>query len=195
MLDGVGIGAGTRDDPDRPNVVRVLLGRFESTTPAPQGLGRQDAFELAANLDDLDPRLWPDVLARLLAAGADDAWISPIVMKRGRPAHTVHTLCRDEALPALRDLLFELVPTLGVREAKVTKWVLDRRWASVQVSGLPVRVKLGLRQGRIVTATPEFADVAAVAQASGRSQRQVMAEAIAAAQVAGLGPGADEPDR
>jgi len=195
VLDGVGIGAGTRDDPDRPNVVRVLLGRFESATSAPQGLGRQDAFELAANLDDLDPRLWPDVLARLLAAGADDAWLSPIVMKKGRPAHTVYTLCRAEALPALRDLLFELVPTLGVREAKVTKWVLDRRWVSLQVSGHKVRVKLGLREGRIVTATPEFADVAEVAQASGRSQRQVMAEAIAAAQVAELAPGADEPDR
>jgi len=195
VLDGVGVGAGTRNDPSRPNVVRVLLGRFDAATPAVEGLGRQDAVELAANLDDLDPRLWPDVLARLLAAGADDAWLTPTVMKKGRPAHTVHALCRPDAQPVVRDRLFELVPTLGVRESAVTKWVLDRRWVGVQVSGRPVRVKLGLRDGRIVTATPEFSDVADVAEATGQSQRLVLAEANAAAQAAGLVPGADQPER
>ncbi len=191
VLDGVGIGAGSRDDPNRPNVVRVLLGRFGD--PRSSALTRQTAVELAANVDDFDPRLWPDVLARLLAAGADDAWLSPIVMKKGRPAHSVRALCQPDVLPALRDLLFELVPTLGVRESSVTKWVLDRRWVSVVVGQRDVRIKIGLRDGLIVTATPEFSDVADVAQSSGWSQRRVLAEAIAAAQAAGLVPGADDP--
>lgn len=181
VLDAVGIGAGTRDDPGRPNVVRVLLGRFALDSPNEnEGAAGQDAIELATNVDDLDPRLWPEVLDRLLDAGADDAWLAPILMKKGRPAHTLHVLARGEALQAIRRLIPELVPTLGVREHAVTKWVLDRRWEQVNVDGQPVRVKLGLRDGDVLTATPEFVDVAAAADALGRPQREVLAAAISA---------------
>ena len=192
VVEQVGVGAGSRDDPGRPNVVRVLLGRFPDGGAA-SGVTRQQAVELAANVDDLDPRLWPDVLARLLSAGADDAWLSPIVMKKGRPAHTVHALGRGPAVDVIRDRMFELLPTLGVRETASTKWVLDRRWTSVTVDGAAIRIKLGLRGGRIVTATPEFADVAAAAERSGRAQREVLTAAVGAATEAGLVPGAADP--
>jgi uncharacterized protein (TIGR00299 family) protein len=182
VIEAVGVGAGTRDDPDRPNVVRVLVGRFEElATPGAGEPQRQDAVLLAANVDDLDPRLWPDVLARLLDVGADDAWLTPILMKKGRPAHTLNVLCAPALVSALRSLVFELVPTLGVREVPTTKWVLDRAWETVTVAGHPVRIKLGRLAGRVVTATPEFEDVAATALATGRPQREVMAEADAAA--------------
>lgn len=182
VIEAVGVGAGTRDDPDRPNVVRVLVGRFEAlAVPGAGEPQRQDAVLLAANVDDLDPRLWPDVLARLLDAGADDAWLSPILMKKGRPAHTLQVLCAPGLVSALRSLVFELVPTLGVRETPTTKWVLDRVWETATIAGQPVRIKLGHLGGRVVTATPEFEDVAAAARASGRPEREVMAEAIAAA--------------
>lgn len=176
----VGIGAGSRDDPGRPNVVRVVLGEFG--TPAAGGT-RQDAVLLAANVDDLDPRLWPGVLGALLEAGADDAWLTPVLMKKGRPAHTLTVLCAPDLSPALRALVFTLVPTLGVREAPSAKWVLDRRWERVAVAGGEVRIKLGLLDAAVVTATPEFEDVARLAAASGRPEREVMAEADAAAAV------------
>jgi uncharacterized protein (TIGR00299 family) protein len=182
VIEAVGVGAGTRDDPDRPNVVRVLVGRFEGlAVPGAGEPQRQDAVLLAANVDDLDPRLWPDVLARLLDAGADDAWLTPILMKKGRPAHTLQVLCAPGLVSALRSLVFELVPTLGVRETPTTKWVLDRVWETATIAGQPVRIKLGHLGGRVVTATPEFEDVAAAARASGRPEREVMAEAAAAA--------------
>lgn len=177
VIEAVGIGAGTRDDPHRPNVVRVLLGEF-SVGSAP---AEQAAALLAANVDDLDPRLWPGVLERLIAAGADDAWLTPILMKKGRPAHTLSVLCAADLAPMLRELVFELVPTLGIREQTIAKHVLDRRWETVTVAGQPVRIKLGLQDRRIVTATPEFEDVASAARTTGRSERVVMAEAIAAA--------------
>jgi uncharacterized protein (TIGR00299 family) protein len=184
VIEAVGVGAGTRDDPERPNVVRVLVGRFSGLgdgaagTTGPQ---RQGALVLSANVDDLDPRLWPNVLVRLLDAGAADAWLTPILMKKGRPAHTLSVLCPADSALELRRLVFELAPTLGVRESPVTKWELDRRWETAAVSDGEVRIKLGLLDGRVVTATPEFEDVAAVSIASGRPQREVMAEASAAA--------------
>lgn len=175
VLRAVGVGAGSRDDSHRPNVVRVLLGRFETGESAGQG-----AVELATNVGDLDPRLWPDVLARLLAAGADDAWLAPILMKKGRPAHTLHVLAHGEPVAVLRALIPELVPTLGVREHAVVRTILDRRWEEVSVDGQIVRIKLGLRDSEVLTATPEFVDVAAAAEALGRTQRAVLAAAISA---------------
>jgi len=182
VVQRVGIGAGTRDDPQRANIVRVVLGRFDS----PLVEDREPAVVLAANVDDLDPRLWPGVLAALLDAGADDAWLTPILMKKGRPAHTLQVLCAPEASGRLAGLVFDLVPTLGVRETAATKHVLDRLWVGVEVDGRAVRIKVGHRDGRILTATPEFEDVAAAAAASGRTQRDVLAAANAAASAAGL---------
>jgi uncharacterized protein (TIGR00299 family) protein len=184
----VGVGAGSRDDPGRPNVVRLVLGAIEG---ASDGMG--DAWVLEANIDDLDPRLWPGVLSALMDAGADDAWLTPILMKKGRPAHTLHVLSGAEALARLRDLVFDLVPTLGMRETPTTKHMLDRSWVEVQVDGHPVRIKLGHRNGRIITATPEFSEVVAGAEASGRTERSVLAGANIAAAAAGLVVGADLP--
>ncbi|CAL8978606.1 Pyridinium-3,5-bisthiocarboxylic acid mononucleotide nickel insertion protein [Propionicimonas sp. T2.31MG-18] len=189
VVRAVGVGAGTRDDPGRPNVVRVVLGEFTGGGPAAQA-----ATLLAANVDDLDPRLWPGVLAALLEAGADDAWLTPILMKKGRPAHTLEVLCRPALAGPLGRLVYELVPTLGLRETPTTKRPLEREWRQLSVLGQPVRIKLGLAGGRIATATPEFEDVAAAARATGRPERAVMAAAEAAAAAAGLLPGARRPE-
>ena len=188
---GVGLGAGSRDDVGRPNVVRVVVAQPSGDGAAPAG--QRDAWLLETNVDDLDPRLWPGVLATLLDAGADDAWLSPILMKKGRPAHTLHVLASATNLPALRQQVFRLVPTLGVREVPATKHVLQRDWVEVLVDGRPVRIKLGHRDGRIVTATPEFDDVAKAALALGVAERDVLARAIATAEASGLTPGAEAP--
>ena len=186
----VGIGAGSRDDPGRPNVVRLILGEYAD---AAQSFLASEAWVLEANVDDLDPRLWPGVLSALMDAGADDAWLNPILMKKGRPAHTLHVLAGADALPALRKLVFELVPTLGVREYPVTKRMLERYWQTVSVDGAEVRIKVGHHDGRITTATPEFSDVVEAAEATGRSVRDVMAAANASAVAAGLVAGGSNP--
>ncbi len=184
----VGVGAGTRDVPGRANVVRVVVG--EAVPGAPPG---ERLWLLETNVDDLDPRVWPTVLAALLAAGAADAWLVPILMKKGRPAHTLCVLARDAERAALREAVFTLTSTLGVREAPVDRVGLQRDWQAVALAGGDVRVKLGLRAGRIVQATAEFDDAAALAHARGLPVRQVLDEATAAAEAAGLRPGASWP--
>jgi uncharacterized protein (TIGR00299 family) protein len=185
-VDAVGVGAGGRDTQGRPNVVRVLLGT-RAGTPG------EKAVILEANVDDLDPRLWPGVLAGLMDAGASDAWLVPILMKKGRPAHTLTVLCSPDKTAELRRRIFAETSTLGVRESPRAKVTLDRAFVAVAVAGGEVAVKVGSADGVIVQVMPEFEDVAALARATGRPARVVLAEAEAAAAAAGLATGRKIP--
>jgi uncharacterized protein (TIGR00299 family) protein len=187
-IAAVGIGAGGRDTGGRANVVRAVVGA--AVGPIADGPTASDMWVLETNVDDLDPRLWPTVLAALLAAGAPDAWLVPILMKKGRPAHTLCVLAHYGDREALRDRVFALTSTLGVRETPVSRTALQRDWRAVAVRGGEVRIKVGLRAGRIATATAEFEDAAALARTRGVPVRRVLDEAAAAADAAGLGPGA-----
>ncbi|HET7305722.1 MAG TPA: nickel pincer cofactor biosynthesis protein LarC [Segeticoccus sp.] len=192
----VGVGAGSRDDAARANVVRVVLGERQPAVPpetAPSGAGvpeRQAMVVLEANVDDLDPRVWPSVLAELMAAGAADAWLVPILMKKGRPAHTLRVLARPGEVDELREKLFGLTSTIGVRESEVQRTALARSVHRVPVQGHDVAVKVSALGGRVVTVTPEFDDVAVVASAEGLPVRRALDLARAAAEAAGLVPGA-----
>jgi pyridinium-3,5-bisthiocarboxylic acid mononucleotide nickel chelatase len=180
----VGVGAGTADVPGHPNVVRVVLG---DRTGQPDDLMVMSVLE--TNVDDMDPRVWPTVLASLLKAGAADAWLIPIVMKKGRPAHTLAVLAPEDGRDALRRLIFELTSTIGVREAAVTRIALDRFWVPLPVAGGQVRLKVAHRDGEVVHATPEFDDAAAVAAKRSVPVRRVLEEAVAAAEREGFVPG------
>jgi pyridinium-3,5-bisthiocarboxylic acid mononucleotide nickel chelatase len=184
-VTAVGVGAGGRDPVGRANVVRVAVGTPVSDAPTISGM-----WVLETNIDDLDPRLWPAVLSALMAAGAADAWLVPILMKKGRPAHTLCVLVHDADREALRDTVFTLTPTFGVREMPVSRVGMQRDWRSVTLPGGDVRIKVGLRAGRIAAATAEFEDAAALARARGIPVRRVLDEATAAAEAAGLRPGA-----
>jgi uncharacterized protein (TIGR00299 family) protein len=186
-VDGVGVGAGTRDVAHRSNVVRLVVG--EGAARAEPVLGNGDAVVLETNVDDLDPRVWPDVLARLLEAGALDAWLTPILMKKGRTGHTLHVLARPGDEASLTQLVLAHTSTLGVRRTSVTRSVLDRGWVPVEVLGGSIQVKVASRGGRILHATAEYEDAAEVARAAGVPLTQVLALAAAAAVAAGLVPG------
>jgi uncharacterized protein (TIGR00299 family) protein len=191
-VDGVGVGAGGRDTPGRPNVVRVVLGSpVADRTP----MADEPAVVLEANVDDLDPRLWPGVLRGLLEAGAADAWLVPIVMKKGRPAHTLTVLCTPDRAAGLRARIFRDTSTLGVREAPRRKVALDRAFVPVELPGGTVTVKIGHADGVIVQVMPEFDEVAALARRTGRPERVVLQEAVAAALDAGLAIGGPVPAR
>jgi uncharacterized protein (DUF111 family) len=139
---------------------------------------------LETNVDDLDPRLWPDVIRALMDAGAADAWLTPILMKKGRPAHTLSVLVGTDLLSAVRRVVFEHTSTIGVREVRHAKTALDREIRLVTVAGHPIQVKLARLDGELMNAQPEYDDVAAVAAATGRPVKDVLAEAAAIAREA-----------
>jgi pyridinium-3,5-bisthiocarboxylic acid mononucleotide nickel chelatase len=187
-VESIGVGAGRRDVPDRANVVRVVLGR----TDGPAVPGERLAL-LETNVDDLDPRLWPGVLSGLLAAGAADAWLTPIVMKKGRPAHTLSALCAADRVTAVRQRIFRDTSTLGVRLTEVGRAAVDRVFTDVEVGGETVAVKVGHTGGVVVQVMPEFEDVAAAAGRLDRAERLVLLDALAAAAAAGLQAGSPLP--
>jgi uncharacterized protein (TIGR00299 family) protein len=178
-LEAVGLGAGTNDPALVANVVRVLLGTPADPVP---DVDRRLAI-VEANVDDLAPELVPDAIEALFAAGAVDAWSTPIVMKLGRPALTISALCEPGALDELRRAFFESTSTLGVRIHAVNRPELERRVVGVDLAegGPTIRVKIAFLDGRPVTAKPEHADVVEAARKLDRPVRSVHEAASAIA--------------
>jgi uncharacterized protein (TIGR00299 family) protein len=180
-----GAGAGTRDHDEVPNVLRLVIGEPAEITAdvVADDIGDSVtvALVLESNVDDLDPRLWPAVLAALFEAGASDAWLTPILMKKGRPAHTLSVLTAPEHADAVRRVIFTESSTIGLREQRVTKRALVREMRTVTVEGVEIAVKVALLDGEVANVAPEYDDVAAAAARLGRPVKAVLAAAIAAA--------------
>lgn len=163
-LSATGYGAGTRALPDRPNVAVVRLGEVEA--------GVRDLVVLETNLDDVTGELLGHVAELLLERGALDSWITPAVMKKGRPAHVLHALVTPEAAEEVERLLFAETGTLGVRWTTVRRTAAARTTDTVLVHGMPVRRKHGPHRGK-----PEYDDAVAVARQTGLPLRAVLAAA------------------
>jgi len=181
---GSGFGAGSRELEELPNVLRVVL--LDPADVVVEGGDGGAVLQIETNVDDLDPRLWPSVLRALLSAGAVDAWLTPILMKKGRPAHTLSVLVPAVAADAVRRVVFTQTSSIGVRERVVSRRVLERAEVTVSVGGAPVRIKTASFEGAVVNAQPEFDDVAELAGRSHRPVKLVLADALAAAHAAGL---------
>jgi uncharacterized protein (TIGR00299 family) protein len=169
-VERVGYGAGLADPAGRPNVVQVLLGTEApaSTTPRP---GRA-AVQLEVNVDDVTGEVLAHTITAAIAAGAHDAWATPIVMKKGRPAHTVAALVDPAGADQVAAVLLAETGSLGIRAVAVERWPQQRRETVIDVDGHPIRVKVAA--GR---AKPEHDDAVAAAAALGRPLRDVLREA------------------
>ena len=184
-VDSVGVGAGGRDPEGHANVLRMLVGERSRSSATGRAAG---AVVLETNVDDLDPRLWPGVLTALLEAGASDAWLTPILMKKGRPAHTLSVLVAADLVDGVRREVYRQTSTIGLREQQVGKHELDRSMATVDVDGQLVAVKVARLNGEVVNVQPEFEDVAAAARTLGLPVKTVLARATSLAVAAGHGP-------
>jgi uncharacterized protein (TIGR00299 family) protein len=160
VLQRVGYGAGGRDPADRANALQVMLGEPAGAAEA--------MLLLETNVDDVTGEVLGHLVGRLLDGGAADAWVSPIVMKKGRPAHTVHVLVAPERAGECERIVLAETGSLGLRRSAVERPALPRRTTTVDVEGHPVRVKHGPWGAK-----PEHDDVAAAAAALGLPLREV----------------------
>ena len=179
VLRGSGTGLGSAELPDRPNVLRVLVGQRTSTPARTVGAGA-DAVVIEANIDDMDPRLYGDVATELFAAGALDVALLPLQMKKGRPGTLLQVIARPELEGLLSGIVLRSTTTLGVRSHDVRRTELARRHATVSTPFGPVRVKQGLLGDECVTTSPEYDDCVALARRQGVPVKDVLAAALAA---------------
>ena len=177
-VERVAYGAGTREWPDRPNLLRLVLG--ESDHPK-AGMQVETLTVLACNLDDMIPEWYGPLVETALESGALDVWLTPAHMKKGRPAVIVEVLCRPADALRLRDLLFAQTTTLGIREYPVTRYALPRTIQTVETPYGAVRVKIGRPPTSAPKIAPEHDDCAARAAEHGVSVREVWLAAVQAA--------------
>jgi uncharacterized protein (TIGR00299 family) protein len=170
----IGYGAGERDFAARPNCLQVLLGEKDGD------IDGDEAMVVETNLDDVNPQIFGHLTAVLLEAGAMDAYVTPVVMKKGRPGHLLTALVRPEDMERVGRLVFRETGTLGYRYRKVGRRKIRREIRQVATAHGPVRVKIGIMDGEVVRSAPEYEDCLKVARASGQPLKDVMDEAVRA---------------
>jgi hypothetical protein len=173
-IERIGHGAGGRDPKGRPNVLRLILGT-EAGEPAGERV-----LVLETEVDDAPPQLLGPLIDALLAKGALDAYFTPVQMKKGRPGVLVTVVAPAAAREAVEEVLFRETTTLGVRRAEWERTALERESRTVATAYGPIRVKIGLRNGEIANAWPEFDDCERAAAGHGVAVKEVLAAALAA---------------
>jgi uncharacterized protein (TIGR00299 family) protein len=172
--EAVGHGAGTRETPGRPNVLRLTVGDEESRGHA------ERVLLLETEVDDTTGQFLGMLLEHLLAAGALDAFLTPILMKKGRPGTLISVLSATEKRGAIEEMLFRETTTLGVRCQEWERTTLERTLVPVNTAFGEIRVKIGRRGGMVYNAQPEFEDCRRAADGTGASVKDVWAAALAA---------------
>ena len=173
-----GYGAGSRDFPGHPNVVRLTIG--EATPSLAAKTASETITVLEANLDDLNPQVFGYVMDRLLEEGALDAFAVPVQMKKNRPGTLLTVLCEPGDASKLVQLIFAETTTLGVRRRDEVRQILARRWEKVVTSWGEVRIKIASMNGSVTNYAPEYEDCRRLAAEHHVPLKTVMQEAARA---------------
>lgn len=154
-------GIGQRDISEVPNILRIYLSQTEELF---NDIEIESATMLECNIDDMSPEHYSYIFELLFNAGAADVWISPIIMKKSRPANTLSVLCNSNLSTALKSIIFEHSTSLGIREYIVQKNMLQRKEILIETRFGQVRVKQSSFNNKIVTSKPEFEDLKTLAK-------------------------------
>ena len=173
-IEHIGYGAGERDDPTTPNVLRVLIGRAATEAKS------ERVTVVECEIDDMNPQIFGVVMDQLYAAGALEVFYVPVQMKKNRPGTLLTVIAAPERLGQISDIIFRETTTIGLRHSEVSRECLDREIITVDTSVGAVRFKVARRDGRVLNAVPEFDDCAKLAAAKNLSIKEVQALAVSA---------------
>lgn len=174
-LQAIGYGAGSREESTAgglPNVLRVIIGETQQAASA------DSVVELSANIDDCTGEIIGSTIEKLLSAGCLDAWVTPIYMKKSRPAWMLCALCPMGEEQKISRIIFTETTTLGVRIKTVARAKLPRRYVIVETKYGPIRIKVAEINGEEISVKPEFTDCTAAAQAHGVAVKEVITQAM-----------------
>ena len=184
-VERVGYGAGDRDDPVTPNVLRVLIGEdnaglkpcatADPNVAQPFRAAGDRVTVIECEIDDMNPQIFGVVMDRLYAAGALEVFYIPVQMKKNRPGTLLTVVARPEQRDAMSDVIFRETTTIGLRHYEVDRECLQREIVTVETPLGPVRFKVASRDGRVMNAAPEFEDCARIAAAKGLPVKEVQA--------------------
>ena len=173
--DRIGYGAGSKQFPDFPNCLRLMLGEERALAVHPTG---RDVVVIEANIDDMTPQNFGYVTETLLAAGALDVLTVPIQMKKGRPGHLLQVLAPHEVADSLSKIIFRETTTIGIRRHTVDRTTLERSFVEVDTGYGTVKIKVSKLDGEVVTAAPEYENCARIARETGMPLKQIQALAM-----------------
>jgi pyridinium-3,5-bisthiocarboxylic acid mononucleotide nickel chelatase len=173
-LKRVGYGAGSRDFPQSPNVLRVLIGDLDDASSS------HSVVVIETEIDDMNPQIFGLVIDQLITAGALDVFYTPIQMKKNRPGTLLSIVAHPDARERLTSIVFRETTTIGVRYTEMRRECLDREALTVETPFGPVTMKIARRNGEVLNASPEFEDCARIAAESGRPVKEVHAAAMKA---------------
>jgi uncharacterized protein (DUF111 family) len=179
-MSATGYGAGTKDIPGQPNVLRLVVGEATGMTAQVSDAAKERVGIIETTIDDATPELMSYVADCLLAAGASDVYRTPVQMKKGRIGTQLTILCSPARAEALQKLIFLETTTLGLRYREEEKRSLARSSVSVETEWGAIRMKIGLLDGEVVNYAPEYEDCRAIAESHAVPLKQVMQAALAA---------------
>jgi uncharacterized protein (TIGR00299 family) protein len=193
QMEKIGYGAGSRDPKDFPNALRIVLGEWDEARAtekawqkrvpagsAPSEKAARKILVIETNIDDMNPQAYGYVMERAFKLGALDVFLTPIQMKKDRPAVKLSVLCERKDFDALTELILRETTTLGLRYYKASRRTLERRMEMVETVYGQVRVKVAIDGERLYHVQPEYADCANIAEKTGVSLLEVQAAANAA---------------
>jgi len=175
VTERIGYGAGTKQFPEFPNCLRLMLGEERSISSKQAG---GEVVVIEANIDDMNPQIFAYVNEKLLQAGALDVFTVPVQMKKGRPGQLLQVLAPSDAVDALCRVIFQETTTIGVRKYPVERTVLDREFVEVETEYGRVKIKVSTLNGEIVNFAPEFDDCVRLAHDNNVPLKKIQAVAI-----------------
>ncbi|MBS4197199.1 nickel pincer cofactor biosynthesis protein LarC [Lederbergia citri] len=176
-ISSIGYGAGTRNIPGRPNVLRVIVGELLEENE--QIVGKKETITvIECHMDDMTGEAFGYVMEKLLEEGALDVYYTPIFMKKNRPGTLVTVLAPENREANLTEILFKETTTLGVRKNKWSRSILDRKITEAETAFGPIKIKQALKKGQVIRAVPEYEDVKKVASEHGVSFQEVYNAAL-----------------